>query len=736
MRLTLTNFKSYEDKVIDLPNSGMVLLAGKSEAGKSSILNAIYFALYGDKKVKPVRWGTVQCKVVLEWKGVTITRTGGRPTRLMVKGGGIDLEDDEAQGYINTHFCDRARFSIGSYIMQGENDCILTATPAEQLRLLHSLAFGDDISHVVLARNINAKIRELECDIAKVEVELPYMKKALEELSIELETFSVDEIDPAKLKRAQQFLSKVPLTMKAAEDKRVKLESDLEEQRRFGARLESIVSQEEGILSNLEKMKEVNMVKLNEDREKAKDELASLRYRLDKMMKLKQLAEKKKILEENIAHLPQVEIVSYDEMEEARRESYEICERQQAYLDLHNILKDLPFSIETDDGKLQKFSAFRNKLNEYVGPGHAMTCPGCELSLKVVGEELAITTSEDSLTQKQWEVVLKTRRMIEGYVSWPKPQPVKESVKRVEELTAAAREYTTVTSKLEIYTKQLESLGEIPDIEEIDPANIEMLEEYLSSINEDIGKANSTNSSILNLKFQLEGIVREKSRITRLVNKDLNAEELTTVKANIEKWRRQEEIARKLVIDGLQNERLKGKREKVVKLTKDLSDKKAVLINLRKEVVLTHKLKDLVKKAQLTAIERVVSSINNNLCYYLEKMFEDPPTILLSTVEDVGSDMLSKLSTKIEYRGHDLNCGVSSVNFSGGARNRIVLASLLAVNDMLDSSIIMLDECLNNLDPEGNTDVFEFLREHAKGKLMLVCSHEAVQGIFEEVYSV
>ena len=91
--------------------------------------------------------------------------------------------------------------------------------------------------------------------------------------------------------------------------------------------------------------------------------------------------------------------------------------------------------------------------------------------------------------------------------------------------------------------------------------------------------------------------------------------------------------------------------------------------------------------------------------------------------------VLFQISTYIEYKGSVYD---NIDELSGGERQRCELAYLLALNDLFGSKIILLDECLNNLDSTINTDVLTFLRENCTNKSIIVISHEAVKGVFDE----
>jgi len=74
-RLEATNLLKYQSLTLDIPESGMIAISGPNESGKSTIGEAICFALFGrtfsiddEHLEKVIRWGDNHCAVTLKFK--------------------------------------------------------------------------------------------------------------------------------------------------------------------------------------------------------------------------------------------------------------------------------------------------------------------------------------------------------------------------------------------------------------------------------------------------------------------------------------------------------------------------------------------------------------------------------------------------------------------------------------------------------------------------------------------
>jgi len=134
MKITLKNFRCHRDAHFEIPDEGLVMLSGESGMGKTTILNAVAYAMYGNLR-KPYSHGTTTCQVTLEIKGMTITRSN-RPNRVVVEYQEAEYEDDAAQGLIDKVFgMNFQEFMASSYVVQSLHNSVVSMTPTEQVKV-------------------------------------------------------------------------------------------------------------------------------------------------------------------------------------------------------------------------------------------------------------------------------------------------------------------------------------------------------------------------------------------------------------------------------------------------------------------------------------------------------------------------------------------------------------------------------------------------------------------------
>lgn len=188
MFLELNNFCCYPHCIFTIPDYGNVLINGPSGVGKSTILNAIYFVLYGEGKmlVKDCNKKN-KCFVRMKYKNVDITRTKNPERLTLMDEKHNEKEDDEAQAFINTLF--GTNFILTSYVPQKSIKTFLHKSPSEKTNFILSLAFPGEDAVATLKKNArikanveDVKITDVKGKISVVELEKNQITKKIKDM--------------------------------------------------------------------------------------------------------------------------------------------------------------------------------------------------------------------------------------------------------------------------------------------------------------------------------------------------------------------------------------------------------------------------------------------------------------------------------------------------------------------------------------------------------------------------
>lgn len=148
-------------------------------------------------------------------------------------------------------------------------------------------------------------------------------------------------------------------------------------------------------------------------------------------------------------------------------------------------------------------------------------------------------------------------------------------------------------------------------------------------------------------------------------------------------------------------------------------------------------LKEVILEAESIAMLNIISSINTHTQPYLDCFFpNDPISIKLVPFKQSkkGQTVTKKpqINLEIEYKGMEADISI----LSGGEISRVILAFTLALGEMFNTPIMMLDECTSSLDQELTGVVMDGIRENFNGKLVIIIAHQVVTGGFDRIIKV
>ena len=184
MYLYIKGFRTIQQYECEFHSQSITLISGTSGAGKTTLMNAILWCLYG--KLKNVRkFGTKSgaCIVKIELGNIKITRSKS-PESLIFEQEELVFKDDEAQSKVLERFGTHDIWLSCCYLRQGSRNKFLESSPSERLALLSELCFSSHSPDIYLEK-IDEKSKETtkeferQNDFYKRELEL-FQKKRKE----------------------------------------------------------------------------------------------------------------------------------------------------------------------------------------------------------------------------------------------------------------------------------------------------------------------------------------------------------------------------------------------------------------------------------------------------------------------------------------------------------------------------------------------------------------------------
>lgn len=152
-QLRLNHFAQHEEKTVDFPSSGVVILQGANGSGKSNIVRALQFALRGTipdlpSKGLAITWGSDTGSVELDF---TINGLDCSITRSLSSAKAtLTIGDDEFTSASEVNLELHKLLAISSslisqivFVNQGELTQVIRQAPAERAKFLHSICGTD-----------------------------------------------------------------------------------------------------------------------------------------------------------------------------------------------------------------------------------------------------------------------------------------------------------------------------------------------------------------------------------------------------------------------------------------------------------------------------------------------------------------------------------------------------------------------------------------------------------------
>jgi DNA repair exonuclease SbcCD ATPase subunit len=655
MKLYLGKFKNHENLELELPDTGLVRIAGRSGTGKSSILGAIVWCLF-NKGTNIVTWNEKTTKVDFEGFGINASRVKN-PNNFSCNGIGGPLAQDEVERILGMN---KLEFDISSYVSQGQRSSLINLSPSEQLALINVLAFKDKNPQEAKER-ISEYLKAAAVSIEAGNNEMAILQERLNGLQENIANLT-------------NSLPSTPIDVNAILEQITVLELEMEEKRKRAAAVQAELN---------------NIIKeINSPARKASDEARSFLKHVDS----------------EIADL---------ELEVSRPENAKVVFSEKDYQDKILSLTTASFKFKQEHEKLKKLqrttidiSAVENMIRTYLQEINTITGFG------------GLTLEEADLSEK----LLSLKIQAEGCLSSVESR----------KLAASSEEQEMLRNKLTALASQ---------ITESNVAADKLRNEY--------EKNTQHNNKVSNLHARLSDLRSKKDAAIRILG--------SAPGAPLEDLRQRENELKiefgDIVSDGsmmrkdqnLLKEKIEedGKRQLVLSKIKALQERLdttvAAMAQKTKEQDHTirmfsegKKLESLWSKAALDVIDSTVGELNFRASYWLDILLEGKVQAELKTTKKIKSkdQIVDSLNLEIMYKGQILER--VSEELSGGQYSRVVLAYQLALSDLLNSPILMLDEALRGNDTETIEICLEAIKTISDRKLVIVVEHNIPSHYFDK----
>jgi exonuclease SbcC len=806
IRLTLKNFKCYQEKTFEF-DKGFVLIEGQSGVGKTTILQAIIFVLYGKGKNLKMN-GKSSCSVQLDYDDLIILRSKN-PNKLVIND---IIEGEEAQHIINKKFGDT--FDVTSYISQTSLNSFILMNPVEKLEFLEKFAFKDIDLSDIKSRN-KTEIGKRKDDLVKIIHNLELTSKIFQDMNepitvefpIKSKLSNYEKItknEEIKLKNCSTRIKKLQLEIK-------KLQEEINDLKIFNTFIKDKELNIDTLTTFLDELslQEQNIIYDDNILNDYKSRLKILLSKNNLLIKQKQYLENTQKLElmkntEIEKYTNEVNNISNNLWKDYSKEECENiikntkdCLKDAALVTTYkNNLKD----YYIDPQILQNKKLEKNNLKEQLEKFKKLyrqkfiyNCPSCNNNLQIINNKLSIYT--DILTEHSHMdiedinskiiTIEKQIKNLETFIiteenKLDKCQKIEKNINDIISEYEDELDEEMLTDDLEniktyynLQLKQENKLSEIQntlseekfstsfkiflkdnnklklhieDLENISGKNNEILtEEELRELIIKEEKNKDTFERLIEDKRKKDGeVLKHKKDIETLKNTHINKYQTINNEEEIKQEIKDNEKQIFMYEKDIQTHTLNLEQiEKYNRYIQDFekySNFKNKIIELenqekehRKKYNASILLKEKILEAESIAILNIIETINNHSQVYLDHFFPDNPILVkLQTFKETKKDNKPQITIDIDYKGMETDL----TSLSGGELSRVILAFTLALSEIFNSPILLLDESTASLDQDSTTIVFDAIKENFKNKFVLIVAHQVVLGIFDKIIKI
>jgi DNA repair exonuclease SbcCD ATPase subunit len=295
--------------------------------------------------------------------------------------------------------------------------------------------------------------------------------------------------------------------------------------------------------------------------------------------------------------------------------------------------------------------------------------------------------------------------------------------------------------KLDISEEEYINLSSIlKNIDEYNKTKIELSNKY-SKINNETCNINNELDKLLIKKDNLieeyndKDFIKEYKEDEDLIEYIKNKIKELNIKK--EENKKKKENLDEIILNIEKYKSYKKEEDRYNNMIKEIESLSKDEIFIRDEIKTANLLKEKIVQAESLAICNFIDTLSFHVNNYLERFFKEDPLFVniqncKETISKKSSSIKHGIHITVELKGNECNLE----HLSGGERDRISLAFTLALSEMFQNKILLLDECISSLDNETSAHVVNGLKDNYKNNLVIVVAHQVNEGLFDSVIKV
>lgn len=731
-RVRLKNWKSHFESEFDF-SSGVNVLVGKMGSGKSSVLDAVCFALFGttpahkSRKVKldnlirrnpsPADKAVVEIEFKLDGVNYSVMRKivkgrGTKQAELRKEGELIESPSsvkvtDQVEQILEMDF---DLFSRAIYSEQDNLDYFLNLRAGKRKKEIDELL---QLNKFEQARKNAVKVKNRFKDLKTTR------KSDFDSLDMEDELDEIPELEK-QLEQAKSNLKGIKNELK---DKKNSLEekkdifSDLKERKNKYDKLKEERTQVKSDLNSIKDRiseefeqiaidpSDLSREEIKQERKEIQEKLKEIKQDEKKVNKLKQkLAKQNSLLDRDKKELKQLK-ENKDKLDRLKEVSDKLEVKESERKEIERSIQDL---------KTKK-----KELEEHIEPlkQNISKCPVCGSSLDQEKRDSLLKERKDKIEQINQRLSKKSSKLTE----------LSQGIRELEEKKEDLVEYKNIENKIKDKQSTIEQTEK----------KIDHLENQISEFEEKLEEKNKEKlkekSDDLKLGLKVKRMEKNKDKLKGKLNDlEKNLEEIEFDQEKLEGLREEKNQLEKK-IEVLKND--KGSKKQLIK------EKNKRLNSLKQKKEKREDLKDKIKKyeiitdflvgyesaleqTQLELRERFIKSLNKLMDDIWQKVYpyHDYSSIRLNVDSDYNLELLNEEKEWISVEGQ----------VSGGERHTAALSLRVALSLILSPAlkVLILDEPTHNLDNQAIEDLGKTMKTKVSDlidQLFLVTHEERLE---------